>query len=162
MGEATFTWEDPREFSRFFLQLDSPERIKFFVETSKNPPMGELMNFKGGAEIDSDGSVTFTATPQEYHYNPIGSVHGGFAATMLDSCNSLTANCSLNKGYLSRTADIKVSYFRGITLGIGDMFAKGTIEKLGRKVIFVRGELFDTEGKVYATATSTEIVVEIK
>ena len=60
------------------------------------------------------------------------------------------------------TAEIKVNYLRGISLETGDMFATGKIEKLGRKVIFVSGKLTDGQGKVYATANSTEIVVEIK
>ena len=123
--------------------------------------MGVLMNIKG-VEIDDEGSVTWIASPQEYHYNPLGNVHGGFSATMLDSANSITANCALNKGFLTMTAEIKVNYLRGITLDIGDMFAKGKIQKLGRKVIFVTGQLTDSDGKVYATASSTEIVVEVK
>lgn len=161
MGEATFTWEDPTELAKNFLYLDSSDRKKFFLESNKKPPIGELMNFKG-VEIDEEGSVTWIASPQEYHYNPLGNVHGGFAATMLDSCNSITANCALDKGYLTMTAEIKVNYMRGISLDTGDMFAKGTIEKLGRKVIFVSGKLTDINGKLYATASSTEIVVEIK
>ena len=161
MGEATFTWEDPTELAKNFLHLDSSDRKKFFLESNKKPPIGELMNFKG-VEIDEEGSVTWIASPQEYHYNPLGNVHGGFAATMLDSCNSITANCALDKGYLTMTAEIKVNYMRGISLDTGDLFAKGTIEKLGRKVIFVSGKLTDSYGKLYATATSTEIVVEIK
>ena len=119
------------------------------------------MNFKG-VEVDEEGSVTWIASPQEYHYNPLGNVHGGFAATLLDSCNSITANCALDKGFLTMTAEIKVNYLRGISLETGDMFATGKIEKLGRKVIFVSGKLTDGQGKVYATANSTEIVVEIK
>ena len=161
MGEVTFTWEDPTELAKNFLHLDSSDRKKFFLESNKKPPIGELMNFKG-VEIDKEGSVTWIASPQEYHYNPLGNVHGGFAATMLDSCNSITANCALDKGYLTMTAEIKVNYMRGISLETGDMFAKGNLEKLGRKVIFVSGKLTDSEGKVYATATSTEIVVEVK
>tara|TARA_B100000586_G_scaffold269814_1_gene249986 strand:- start:1144 stop:1629 length:486 start_codon:yes stop_codon:yes gene_type:complete len=161
LGEATFTWEDPTELAKNFLHLDSSDRKKFFLESNKKPPIGELMNFKG-VEIDEEGSVTWIASPQEYHYNPLGNVHGGFAATMLDSCNSITANCALDKGYLTMTAEIKVNYMRGISLDTGDLFAKGTIEKLGRKVIFVSGKLTDSDSKVYATASSTEIVVEIK
>ena len=159
MGEVTFTWEDPTELSKNFLHLDSSERINFILEPNNKPPIGKLMNFKG-VEIDKEGSVTFVASPQEYHYNPLGNVHGGFAATMLDSCNSVTANCSLNKGFLTMTAEIKVSYLRGISIEVGDMFAKGKIEKLGRKVIFVSGKLTDSDGKLYAIASSTEIVVD--
>ena len=79
----------------------------------------------------------------------------------MDSCNSITANCALNKGQLTKTAEVKVNYLRGISLDVGDMYAKGKIEKLGRKVIFVSGTLTDSEGKLYDTATSTEIVVEV-
>jgi len=162
LGEATFNWEDPSELSKNFLHLDSSDRKKFFLDNEdRKPPMGVLMNIKG-VEIDDEGSVTWIASPQEYHYNPLGNVHGGFSATMLDSANSITANCALNKGFLTMTAEIKVNYLRGITLDIGDMFAKGKIQKLGRKVIFVTGQLTDSDGKVYATASSTEIVVEVK
>ena len=161
MGEATFTWEDPTELAKKFLHLDSDDRKKFYLDLKHKPPIGELMNFKG-VEVDAEGSVTWIASPQEYHYNPLGNVHGGFAATLLDSCNSITANCALDKGFLTMTAEIKVNYLRGISLETGDMFATGKIEKLGRKVIFVSGKLTDGQGKVYATANSTEIVVEIK
>ena len=159
MGEVTFQWEDPQELAKELIKLDSDQRKEFFKEI-KPPPMGVLMNNKE-VQIDEHGSVTFIASPQEYHYNPLGSVHGGFAATMLDSCNSITANCALNKGQLTMTAEVKVNYLRGISLDVGDMYAKGKIEKLGRKVIFVSGTLTDSEGKLYATATSTEIVVEV-
>ena len=162
MGEVTFNWEDPSELSKNILHLDSSDRKKFFLENEdRKPPMGVLMNIKG-VEIDAEGSGTWIASPQEYHYNPLGNVHGGFSATMLDSANSITANCALNKGFLTMTAEIKVNYLRGITLDIGDMFAKGKIQKLGRKVIFLTGQLTDSDGKVYATASSTEIVVEVK
>ena len=93
MGEVTFQWEDPQELAKELIKLDSDQRKEFFKEI-KPPPMGVLMNNKE-VQIDEDGSVTFIASPQEYHYNPLGSVHGGFAATMLDSCNSITANLSL-------------------------------------------------------------------
>ena len=111
MGEVTFQWEDPQELAKELIKLDSDQRKEFFKEI-KPPPMGVLMNNKE-VQIDEDGSVTFIASPQEYHYNPLGSVHGGFAATMLDSCNSITANCALNKGQLTMTAEVKVNYLRG-------------------------------------------------
>ena len=161
MGEKTFRWVDPKELSDNFLHLDSDDRKKFVLDHTMKPPIGELMNFQG-VEIDEEGCVTWIASPQEYHYNPLGNVHGGFAATLLDSCNSITANCALDKGYATMTAEIKVSYLRGISLDTGDMFAKGKIEKLGRRVIFVSGKLTDSNGILYATATSTELVVEVK
>jgi uncharacterized protein (TIGR00369 family) len=79
---------------------------------------------------------------------------------MLDSCNSISANCQLDKGFLTMTTDIRVNYLRPMTVDTGEVTASAVIEKIGRKVIFVTGTLRDKNQKVYATANSTEIIVE--
>ena len=112
-------------------------------------------------QIDDDGRVSFYCKPQEYHYNPVGSVHGGFAATLLDSCNGVTAQCNLDKGFISLTLDLKVNYLRPMTADTGEVVETGNITKSGRKVIFVSGELKDSNNKLIATATSTEIIIEV-
>ena len=111
--------------------------------------------------VDDKGQVSFYIVPQEFHYNPLGTVHGGLAATILDSCNSISANCQLDNGFLTMTTDIRVNYLRPITVSTGELTATAIIEKVGRKVIFVNGSLYDKNGKVYATANSTELVVEV-
>ena len=68
---------------------------------------------------------------------------------------------NLDKGFIALTTDIKVNYLSQISVDTGEIVATGNIDKLGRKVIFVIGTLTDSEGKLYATATSTEIVVEV-
>lgn len=88
-------------------------------------------------------------------------MHGGLAATLLDSCNSISAQCNLDKGFIALTTDIKVNYLSQITVDTGEIVATGKIDKLGRKVIFVSGELKDMNGKLLATASSTELVVQI-
>ncbi len=90
----------------------------------------------------------------------MGTVHGGLAATMLDSCNSISANCQLDKGFLTMTTDIRVNYFRPMTVATGEVTASAKIDKIGSRVIFVTGTLQDKSGKIYATANSTELVVE--
>ena len=112
-------------------------------------------------EIDEKGQASFYCVPEEFHYNPIGSVHGGLAATLLDSCNSISAQCNLDKGFIALTTDIKVNYLSQISADTGEIVARGKIDKLGRKVIFLTGELRDMNGKLLATATSTELVVAI-
>ena len=79
---------------------------------------------------------------------------------MLDSCNSISANCQLDKGFLTMTTDIRVNYLRPMTVSTGEVTASAKIEKIGRRVIFVTGTLKDKNGKVYATANSTELIVE--
>ena len=112
-------------------------------------------------DIDEVGQVTFTITPQEFHYNPLGTVHGGLAATLLDSCNSISANCQVDKGFLTMTTDIRINYLRPMTTKTGEVTATAKIEKVGRKVIFVNGSLIDKNGTLYASASSTELVVEV-
>ena len=160
MNERTFSWHLPEDAVQKLISLDKKERRDFFsILPIDNVPIGSLMDFSS-ISVDDKGQVSFYVTPQEFHYNPLGTVHGGLAATILDSCNSITANCQLDKGFLTMTTDIRVSYLRPITVSTGELTATATIEKVGRKVIFVNGSLYDKSGKVYASANSTELVVE--
>src|SRR5210317_100998 len=144
MNDRTFSWYLPEDAVEKLVSLDKKNRSEFFSNIS----------------VDDKVQVSFYIVPQEFHYNPLGTVHGGLAATILDSCNSISANCQLDKGFLSMTTDIRVNYLRPITISTGELTATATIEKVGRKVIFVNGSLYDKDGKVYATANSTELVVE--
>ena len=161
MNERTHSWETPKDVAETLLNLDKEDRRKFLREY---PPgstgIGSLMGFTK-IEIDDDGHTSFYCKAEEFHYNPLGSVHGGLAATLLDSCNSISAQCNLDKGFIALTTDIKVNYLSQITVDTGEIVATGKIDKLGRKVIFVSGELKDMNGKLLATASSTELVVQI-
>lgn len=160
MNERTFNWILEKEAVQILIGLDKDQRREYFRNLPiENVPMGSLMG-ASGIDIDDNGHVSFTITPQEFHYNPLGTVHGGMAATMLDSCNSISANCQVDKGFLTMTTDIRVNYLRPMTIKTGEVTATAIIEKVGRKVIFVNGSLADKDGKVYATASSTELVVE--
>ena len=160
MNERTFKWELTEGLVLKLVSLDKDARRDFFINLPiENVPMGSLMD-TSKVEVDEKGQVTFTVTPQEFHYNPLGTVHGGLAATMLDSCNSISANCQLDRGFLTMTTDIRVNYLRPMTVDTGEVTASAVIEKLGRRVIFVTGTLRDKNQKVYATANSTELIVE--
>tara|TARA_B100001287_G_scaffold115764_1_gene97346 strand:+ start:980 stop:1474 length:495 start_codon:yes stop_codon:yes gene_type:complete len=160
MNERIVKWDLIPGLVLELVNLDKEGRRDFFKNLPiENVPMGALMD-SSKAEVDDQGQVTFTLTPQEFHYNPLGTVHGGLAATMLDSCNSISANCQLNKGFLTMTTDIRLNYFRPMTVTTGEVTASAKIEKIGRRVIFVTGTLMDKDGKVYATANSTELIVE--
>lgn len=160
-NERTFSWNLSNDAVQDLVSLDKQQRIKFFENLPmENVPIGALMDFSR-ITVDNKGQVSFYIIPQEFHYNPLGTVHGGLAATILDSCNSISANCQLDSGFLTMTTDIRVNYLRPITVSTGEVTATATIEKIGKKVIFVNGSLCDNNGKVYATASSTELVVEV-
>ena len=161
MNERTFSWNLQDDAVQKLISLDSDQRRDFFRKLPmENVPMGALMGISSIA-IDDKGQVTFSITPQEFHYNPLGTVHGGLAATLLDSCNSISANCQLDKGFITMTTDIRINFLRPMTIKTGEVTATANLEKVGRKVIFVKGSLADKDGKVYATASSTELVVEV-
>ena len=161
MNERTFNWILKKEAVQIVIGLDKDQRREYFRNLPiENVPMGSLMG-ASGIDIDDNGHVSFTITPQEFHYNPLGTVHGGMAATMLDSCNSISANCQVGKGFITMTTDIRINYLRPMTINTGEVTATANIEKVGRKVIFVNGALVDKNKKVYATAYSTELVVEV-
>ena len=160
MNERIVKWDLVPGLVMELVNLDKEGRRDFFINLPiENVPMGALMD-TSSIHVDEKGQVSFTLTPQEFHYNPLGTVHGGMAATMLDSCNSISANCQLDKGFLTMTTDIRINYFRPMTVSTGEVTAYGEIEKVGRRVIFVAGTLKDKNGKVYATANSTELIVE--
>ena len=112
MNERTYSWNLSDEALTQLVSLNKEDRREFFLNFPLlNVPMGALMGFSKIA-IDQSGQVSFSVTPQEFHYNPLGTVHGGLAATILDSCNSISANCQLDKGFLTMTTDIRVNYLR--------------------------------------------------
>jgi acyl-coenzyme A thioesterase PaaI-like protein len=99
MNERTFSWHLPEDAVQKLVSLDKKDRREFFSNLPiNNVPIGSLMDFSN-IFVDDKGQVSFYIVPQEFHYNPLGTVHGGLAATILDSCNSISANCQLDKGF---------------------------------------------------------------
>lgn len=105
------------------------------------------------------GDVVMTAEPDESHYNPIGSVHGGFFATVLDSVCGCAVHSTLPAGVGYTTLELKVSFLRPVTIDTGTVTAHGWVTKSGRNATFVEADLRDSAGRVLATASSTCLIV---
>ncbi|KAB7648524.1 PaaI family thioesterase [Polymorphobacter fuscus] len=119
-------------------------------------PIGRLMAMRvGGA---GEGWVTFTGHPGPEHYNPIGSVHGGYAATLLDSCMGCAIHTRLPAGTGYTTIDLNITYIRAMTTATGEVTARGEVLSAGRRVATARGTLTDSEGRLIATGTTTCLV----
>ena len=140
--------------------LSGIEQLRLIFADPKRAPfgMGKTMGFDH-VEID-DGRVVFGATPHEGVYNPIGTVHGGFAATLLDSCVGCAVHSKLKPGQGYTTLELKVAYHRALTKDVGPVRAEGTVVQMGRRAAFAEGRLVDLEGRLYATATSTLLVFD--
>jgi uncharacterized protein (TIGR00369 family) len=108
----------------------------------------------------SEGHVVFAAEPAEYHYNPIGTVHGGVAATLLDSALGCAVHSSLPAGTRYTTLQLNVNYLRPITGKTETLYCEGNVIHVGGRVATAEGRLTDTEGKLYAHGTTTCIILK--
>jgi uncharacterized protein (TIGR00369 family) len=121
--------------------------------TVPQPPIGETLGFH---LIEAEaGRAVFEGLPEARHYNPIGSVHGGFAATLLDSALGCAIFSMLHKGDAWTTLELKLNFVRGLTKDTGPVRAEGRIIHRGRTVATSEGDLKDSVGKLYAHATTT-------
>jgi uncharacterized protein (TIGR00369 family) len=120
------------------------------------PPITETLGFDL-AEV-SPGFALFTMTPQFRHYNPIGTVHGGVAATLLDSCMSCAVQTTIEAGLGYTTLEIKVNMVRPITEKTGPVRAEGRSLHTGRRSATAEGKILDAAGTLLAHGTTTCIV----
>ena len=122
-------------------------------------PIAELMAMSGSDA--GPGWVEFAGEPGLQHYNPIGSVHGGYAATLLDSCMGCAIHTSLAAGFGYTTLDLNITYVRGMTANTGKVIARGEVLSSGRRVATARGTLVDGNGKLLATGVTTCLVFAV-
>ncbi|WP_213877443.1 PaaI family thioesterase [Pseudomonas sp. dw_358] len=118
-----------------------------------SPPIGALMDF---VPIEwAEGLFIFQGSPDQRHYNPLGSVHGGYAATLLDSCMGCAIHTRLKQGQGYTTLDLRISYVRALTELTGPIRAEGKVVHLGRSTALAEGRIYDVEGRLYATGSTT-------
>jgi uncharacterized protein (TIGR00369 family) len=106
------------------------------------------------------GRVVVTAVPSDIHLNPAGTVHGGFAATLLDSCMGLAVQTTLEKGTGQTTLEFKISLVRPITPDTGPIRAEGIVMSRGRRVGTAEGRITDGGGRLLAHGTTTCLIFE--
>jgi uncharacterized protein (TIGR00369 family) len=101
----------------------------------------------------------FEGSPTKAMYNPLGSVHGGYAATLLDSAMGCPVHSRLEAGQSYITLEIKIAYHHAVTDASGPVRAEGRLVSLGRRAAFAEGRLLDHEGNLCATASTTCLVL---
>jgi uncharacterized protein (TIGR00369 family) len=106
------------------------------------------------------GRVVITAEPRDIHLNPAGTVHGGFSATLLDSCMGLAIQSTLEKGIGQTTLEFKISLVRPITPETGPIRAEGVVMSRGRRVGTAEGRITDNKGRLLAHGTTTCLIFE--
>jgi uncharacterized protein (TIGR00369 family) len=140
--------------------IDGLELLQSWIAAGRRPPMAETLDIRL-AEV-AKGRAVFEGTPGDRHYNPLGVVHGGYATTMLDSACGCAVHASLAAHQTYTTLELKVAFHRALRSDTGLVRAEGTVLSIGRRVAFAEGRLVDANGRLYATATSTLLVMDAR
>jgi len=138
--------------------LDGLSQLRALMASGRKPGILVALDFEF-VEVEA-GKAVFAATPGEHAYNPIGTVHGGYAATLLDSACGCAVHSRLAASQAYTTLELKVAYHKPIIKETGLLRAEGWVLSLGRRAAFAEARLTDTSGKLYASATSTLLVFD--
>ena len=135
---------------------DGLARVRSLLADGGRPPIGETLEFSL-VEVGL-GRAVFEGVPGRHAYNPMGTVHGGYAATLLDSACGIATASRLAHDQGFTTLELKVAYHKAMTDQTGRVRAEGIVISMGRRVAFVEAKLTDTSGILLASATSTLLV----
>ncbi len=121
------------------------------------PPMADTLGFRL-VEVEP-GRALFVGEPSDDYYNPIGSVHGGWAATLLDSCMGCAVHSTLPSGVVYTTLEFKIDLMRAITTRTGQVTAEGNVIRVGKRVGLSEGVLRDSNNEILAKGTTTCLIM---
>lgn len=154
----TVRWQDPAALAERARDLSGIDFLRQIVEGElPSAPIQELLGFSLD-EVD-EGRAVFTAVPGEQHYNPIGVVHAGLAATMLDSAMGVAVHTTLPKGDAYTTLETKFNLVRPISAETGRIAAEGLVVHRGRRVATAEGRVTDERDRLLAHGTSTCLIL---
>jgi len=138
-------------------QMDGLAFLRAIRDGEEPPtPIATLMNFDI-VEIE-EGRVVFTAIPDARVYNPLGTVHGGYVCTLLDSCMGCAVHSTLKAGQGYTSVELKVNFVRPLSEATGEVRAEGRVLSAGRQIATAEGRLVDGRGRLLAHGTTTCLV----
>ena len=154
----TYSWSDPATLRASGSAMSGLEFIKAVFEGKlPPPPIAATMDFTG-AEAE-EGRVVFVSEPKEFHYNPIGVVHGGFAMTLLDSALGCAVQTTLAQGEGYTSLETSVNFVRPITSETGSVRCEASILHRGGRIATAEGKLIaEKTGKLLAHGTTTCLI----
>jgi len=155
----TFTWEDPTEGAQKAQQMSGFDYLQAMNDGRiPLPPLLHTLDFK--VDHMEPGEVIFSFQPQEFHYNPIGSVHGGVISAILDSAMGCSLHSLLPAGVGYTTLELKVNFLKAVNIQSGILKATGKVIYSGSRTALTEARLTDDKGVVYAHATSTCMILK--
>ncbi|AET91490.1 thioesterase [Burkholderia sp. KK1] len=138
--------------------LDGLSQLRKLIACKRRPGIMVSLDLEF-VEVEA-GRAVFAGVPGDHAYNPIGTVHGGYAATLLDSACGCAVHSCLTATQAYTTLELKVAYHKAITRDSGMLRAEGRVLSIGRRAAFAQASLKDASGRLFASATSTLLVME--
>lgn len=155
----TYSWTNPAEHAALLATTGGLELLRGMAAGElPPPPVMHLIDFDG-MEVE-EGSVTFLLKPREFHYNPLGTMHGGVISTLLDSAAACSLHSTLPAGVGYTSLDLNVKFLRAVTADSGQLACKGSVLQKGRRTALTEARLTDTAGRLIAHATSSCMIFE--
>lgn len=156
-----YNWQDPQALAATARSMSGIEFLQAIFEgILAPPPIMATLGFEPAAKAEP-GRVVFTCTPGEHHYNPIGVVHGGLHATLLDSAAGCAVHSTLPAGMGYTSLDLSIKFLRPVSTQTGVVRAVGTVLNKGRRTALAQAELFDANDNLLAHATSSCLLFEL-
>ena len=154
----TYSWDDPSEVVRAGARVSGLELLQRIVAGElPPPPIARTLDFD---LVEAEpGRAVFEGVPAEFHYNPIGIVHAGFAVTLLDSAMGCAFVTTAAAGTKWTTLELKTSFTRALTADTGRVRCIGSVLHRGRRVSVTEARILDAEDRLCAHATSTILVL---
>jgi uncharacterized protein (TIGR00369 family) len=140
------------------IEADGLAQLRKLIASGRRPGILLSLDFDF-IEVEA-GRAVFTGVPGDHAYNPIGTVHGGYAATLLDSACGCAVHSCLTSSQAYTTLELKVAYHKAITRDSGLLRAEGRVLSIGRRAAFAEAMLRDSSGRLFASGTSTLLVME--
>jgi uncharacterized protein (TIGR00369 family) len=154
----TYTWDDPFAGLGAARSLSGLEYLRAMArEELPAPPIAATLDFT--IDTIEEGRVAFTVEPREFHYNPIGVVHGGLAATLCDSAMGCAVHSTLPARTGYTTIELKVNYIRALTKDTGRVRCEGKTIAVGGRIATAEAHIVDADGTLYAHATTTCLIM---
>ncbi|GAA2867096.1 phenylacetic acid degradation protein [Actinoplanes cyaneus] len=156
----TFSWTDPKEHAKLFVERSGLDVLRAMAAGEVPPP--PIFQLIDGNRLQVEpGSVTVTLDPQEFHYNPIGTVHGGIISTLLDTAAACSVQSTLAAGIGYTSMDLNVKFLRPVTVDTGLITCTGAVLQQGRRTALAEARLTDARNRLLAHATSTCLLFDL-
>lgn len=158
--KRTYEWADPQQIAEMSKSMSGIDLLSGIMNgTVPEPPFATTLDIHP-THLEK-GIVRFELIPQEFHFNPIGSVHGGVITTVLDSVMGCALHSVLEHGFAYTTLELKINFTKAVTLKSGRLIGEGRVIHLGKTTALLEADLKNEAGILYAHGTSTCVLLNL-